>query len=297
MTDLTSPSALFHVDVEAVATIVRDVASQEIMPRWRRLAEHEITQKSGPRDLVTVADRAAEAALARRLTSQYPGSRVVGEETFAASPDCLTLLQSMDPVWVIDPIDGTYAFAHGDPGFGVMVALVQAGELLAAWIHQPVDDTMTLGERGGGVEHVARDGARTAAVHVHDRLVADMTGIVSSGISLEPSRSETRFSSIRQHVCPARDYPLILRGVADFTAYNKNLPWDHLAGAMLLAEAGYVVAKFDGTPYQPGDMTGGILSAPSRRAWQEIREHLIGADRTMPSSPPSPFWRSTPRRE
>ncbi len=289
MADLTPPRRFLQVDIEEVAAIVHDVAREEILPRWRGLAEHEIIQKSGPRDLVTVADQAAEAALARRLTSEYPGTYVVGEETVARSPDRLSLLRSAAPVWVIDPIDGTYAFAHGEPEFGVMLALVQAGELLAAWIHEPVDGGMTLGERGASVQHVATDGSRTTSLRANDRPVPEMTGIVSGGIVLEPGGSVIRaekarhFRDLRHHACPARDYPRVLRGEADFAAYSKCLPWDHLAGAMLLSEAGYVVAKFDGSPYAVGDMTGGVLCAQSRRAWEEIRERLSRSEGRSPA--------------
>ena len=57
------------IDEQLVARVekaVRAAADDEVMPRWRRLAAHEVTVKAGPHDLVTVADRAAE----RRLTEE-----------------------------------------------------------------------------------------------------------------------------------------------------------------------------------------------------------------------------------
>ena len=56
------------------------------MPRWRQLAEHEVVEKSGPHDLVTVADQRAEEQLTRGLAALLPGSVVVGEEAVHAKP-------------------------------------------------------------------------------------------------------------------------------------------------------------------------------------------------------------------
>jgi len=41
-------------------------------------------------------------------------------------------------------------------------------------------------------------------------------------------------------------------------------------------EAGGYTAKFDGTPYRPGDLTGGILSAPDKDSWKMLRREIVG---------------------
>ena len=68
------------VTTTALVERVRDVARTEIMPQFRRLSPGDIDAKSGPDDLVTVADRAAEAALAAALVPLFPGAEMVGEE-------------------------------------------------------------------------------------------------------------------------------------------------------------------------------------------------------------------------
>jgi len=55
------------------------------------------------------------------------------------------------------------------------------------------------------------------------------------------------------------------------------MPWDHLAGVLAHQEAGGYTAKFDGTPYRPGETTGGIISAPDEESWRVIRREIIGA--------------------
>src|SRR4029079_12529606 len=104
---------------------IRKAAAQEIVPRWRRLAEHEVDQKAGPHDLVTAADRRAELYLTEALAALLPGSVVVGEEAVHANPASYEAIKGEAPVWIVDPVDGTRYFVHGDPGFGTLVTLVQ----------------------------------------------------------------------------------------------------------------------------------------------------------------------------
>src|SRR5258706_1538626 len=111
------------IDVERVDRIIREVARTEIVPRFRMLRAGDIREKS-PGNLVTAADMASEAALTRRLGEILPGAVVLGEEAAAEDEGLFGLLAGDAPVWIIDPVDGTINFAHGRPGFAVIVALV-----------------------------------------------------------------------------------------------------------------------------------------------------------------------------
>ena len=106
------------------------------------------------------SDRATEVVLTRRLAEALPGSQVVGEEAAHADPQVLTRLENAGPTWVIDPIDGTSAFAKGSDEYAVMVGLVDDGALIAGFIYQPVADVLLLGEHGGGVWLWDRSGRR-----------------------------------------------------------------------------------------------------------------------------------------
>lgn len=118
-------------EISEVEAIIREVARTEILPRFGRLTAADISEKN-PGDLVTVADRAAEEALTRRLTGLLPGSLVVGEEAVAGDPGVLARLAGPEPVWIIDPIDGTHNYATDNPRFTTLVALAQGGRLLAS---------------------------------------------------------------------------------------------------------------------------------------------------------------------
>ena len=68
----------------ALINLVRRAARTEVLPRFRSVSRAEATAKTGPRDLVTEADHAAEAMIARGLQRLFPHALIVGEEAVAA---------------------------------------------------------------------------------------------------------------------------------------------------------------------------------------------------------------------
>jgi fructose-1,6-bisphosphatase/inositol monophosphatase family enzyme len=71
----------------ALVNLVRRAARTEILPRFRSATRIAATAKTGPRDLVTEADHAAEAMIARGLQRLFPHALIVGEEAVAARPE------------------------------------------------------------------------------------------------------------------------------------------------------------------------------------------------------------------
>src|SRR5260370_28988248 len=112
------------VDSEKVRRLIAEVADAEVMPRFEKLETGDISEKS-PGDFVTIADVASERRLTPALRDLLPGSLVVGEEAVAADPAVLDLLAGDDPVWGVDPVDGTANFAARTPIFAIMVGRVQ----------------------------------------------------------------------------------------------------------------------------------------------------------------------------
>ncbi len=272
---------MVSVDIERVAAIIRQAAADEAMPRWRNLGHGDIVEKAGPDDLVTVADRAVEVVLARQLTALLPGSKVVGEEGVHADPRGLALFQSDDPIWVIDPIDGTSAFAKGSPDFAVMAGLVQQGSLLAGWIYAPVTGDFVCGGRNDGVWRSSGGAFQRLASPTRPAGLSGMRGI--TGRRMMPAERQQRidaatgqFAGIDGATCAGLEYPRLLSGQAHFALYNKSEPWDHLPGLALAAAQGMHFAKHDGTPYRPGDNSGGLLIAPDQDSWTAIRRILLG---------------------
>lgn len=258
-------------DPDRVAAIVREVAAAEIVPRFRALAAADIREK-GPGDLVTIADEAAERVLTRRLSDLLPGSLVVGEEACAADPAIMSRLTSGDdPVWIIDPVDGTGNFANGRPVFGVLLALAVGGRTRAGWIYDPLGDRMVTTQAGEGAW---MGGERLRALPGGP--LSTLRGSLST--KFFPPAEKKRLEALRPHFagtyrlfCAAHEYLNLLTGRGQFALYNRTMPWDHAAGALAYAEAGGHVARWDGAPYGPGDVTGGILMAGDRDTWIDLR--------------------------
>ncbi|WAU84126.1 fructose-bisphosphatase class II [Streptomyces sp. Qhu-G9] len=238
-----------------VEEAVRRAAAAEIMPRFRQLAAHEVDQKSGPHDLVTDADRKAEEYLTEVLVKMLPGSVVVGEEAVHANPMTYEALQGEAPVWIVDPVDGTRQFVHGDPGFCTLVALARGGVLLASWTYAPVRDQLAVAVRGRGAlldGEPLRAGApapgrdlEVATSHpdyTTDDQKRALLGLRTEGVSPRPCGSA------------GLEYLAVARGELDATAFSWEAAWDHAAGLLLVEEAGGAHLTLAGEPFR---ITGG----------------------------------------
>ena len=278
MPDSTAPPNPVSVSIDAVTDILRETAAVEILPRFRALADHEVREKAGG-ELVTVADEAAEARIERRLRDLLPGSRVIGEEAAAVDPRVLDRLDDPEPVWVIDPIDGTGNFARGKPTFAVMVALVRDGKAVAGWIHDPMTDRTAVAERGGG----AWLGDRRLQI-VPPRDPADLRGPLHAGQFATPEMARhvaarrKRVGAVRSLRCAGHEYlRLTVSGEIHFALFTKLMPWDHAPGTLILREAGGVARTLDGAPYEARSYRHrGLLLAPDAATWAYLYEALFG---------------------
>ncbi|MEU9900186.1 inositol monophosphatase family protein [Streptomyces phaeochromogenes] len=239
-------------DVEAA---VRTAAATEIMPRFRQLAAHEIDEKTGPHDLVTDADRKAEEYLTEALVKLLPGSVVVGEEAVHANPATYEAIKGEAPVWIVDPVDGTRQFVHGDPGFCTLVALAHRGVLLASWTYAPARDQLAVAVRGRGA---LLDGEPLRA------------GSPAPGRDLEVATSHPDYTTddqkrallglwtegVSPRACGSAglEYLAVARGELDATAFSWEAAWDHAAGLLLVEEAGGAHLTLAGEPFR---ITGG----------------------------------------
>jgi fructose-1,6-bisphosphatase/inositol monophosphatase family enzyme len=265
-----------RIDLEPVARHLAEVAAEEIMPRFGRLAADDVQEKM-PGDLVTAADTAVEKRLTPILLDCVMGSLVVGEEATAADPRVIERLRGDDPVWVIDPVDGTLNFAAGIPIFGVMVALIRKGEVLAGWIHDPLRERTLMAEAGGGT-HV--DGNRVRVAKGAD--VKRMSGSLSfhTGPREQAAvlgRNADKPASLVTLRCAAADYFNLAEGRTHFALFNRTWPWDHAPGWLLHKEAGGCGRFLDGRAYDPLDVHGRLFLAPDEASWRLLKETLWAA--------------------
>jgi fructose-1,6-bisphosphatase/inositol monophosphatase family enzyme len=267
-------------EIDSVLALLRAVSAAEIMPRFKHLAGADVRTKSGPLDPVTVADEAAERALTAGLRALFPEMDVIGEESVAKNPDMLKRLQAPGKVWVIDPIDGTANYASDLPLFGVMLALVEADEVLAGFIHDPVCDDTAVAIKGEGAWMLAPDGTRKA-LHVAEPVpVSQMTGSISWRYMKQPLRAHVmsrldRLAGVTDYRCSAHQYRMLSAGHCHMQMFRRLFPWDHAAGFLIHREAGGYARRFDGSEYRPSEIEGGLLLAPDAQSWKALEEALL----------------------
>lgn len=264
------------VNLNDVDQIIRAIGASEIAPRFRKLAAGDVEMK-GVNDPVTVADKETEHRLTEALTAHMPGSVVVGEETFAKDQSIMSRLDGDDPVWIIDPIDGTRNFVEGKPEFATMVALVKKREPVASWIHDPISGDTVMAEKGSGVW---LRGKRLRLAAGTD--MAGTVGLVGARVkkfitdaALMPVNP--RMPQIVIGSCACFDYPRLFTGDvsfadstqtrAGFLFYLHTNAWDHVPGMLLAHEAGAYSADWAGNPYDMKQPRAGLLYAPDRDAW------------------------------
>jgi len=271
-----------------VISLLAVVAREIVMPRYRTLQSSDISEKS-PGETVTIVDHEAEAALHEGLAELLPGARIVGEEAASDDPG---LLDHLDKglVWLIDPVDGTSNFSVGKPPFGIMIALVSDGQPIAAWLYDPLMRRLCRAEQGRGafindlaVRVTTCNGRPTASLATQFMTAEMRFGIENAfakAFDLEPIPR-----------CAAEHYPRLVLGRNQLALFQRTLPWDHVAGALFLTEAGGYVARWDGSPYRIGDGKIGILAASHENSWKSALDIMRVID--LPDDMPIPFQTAT----
>jgi fructose-1,6-bisphosphatase/inositol monophosphatase family enzyme len=262
-----------HRLYDPVTALMREVAAEIILPRFRTLAAHEITAKS-PGDLVTIADHESEARLSERLQALLPGSHVIGEEAVAAVPELLDGITD-GLVWIIDPLDGTMNFTEGKSPFAVMIGLLANGEAEAGWILDAVT---------GRICHAARgQGAFVNGERIHARPTGNTLPVAAIATYFLPPdrkadierRAEGNIELVAIPRCAGEQYPRLALGQNDIALFERTHPWDHVPGGLLLEEAGGKLARPDGSPYRVGIPGKGLIGAASPELWDQAARILI----------------------
>jgi myo-inositol-1(or 4)-monophosphatase len=196
-------------------------------------------------DLVTEVDRLCEAAILDVIRTRFPGHDIVTEET------PLERTGSREQ-WFVDPLDGTTNFAHGYPVFCSSVAMALDGDLLAAAVYDPLRDELFTAERGAG----AHLNGRRLRVSMSSTLESSLL-VTGFPYDLErdlagPLRLFNRLMAharaIRRDGAAALDLCYVGAGRVDGFWELRLQPWDVMAGALVIEEAGGRVSRFDGSP-------------------------------------------------
>jgi fructose-1,6-bisphosphatase/inositol monophosphatase family enzyme len=235
----------------AVAAVRR--AGELLLPGFG--AAHAVQRKSdASADLVSAADREAEAAVVELLRDARPDDGLLGEEGARASAE---------RTWVVDALDGTFNYVSGVPHWCAAVALVDGDGPLASAVYDPVSGELFSAARREGARRERGSPAQPRAGEE-----AHLPGSGAGGLRVRTGRpldqalistfADPRVMTsdallalacagiLRTGGAGSLDLAWIAAGRVDAWIQHDPAPWDWLPGSLLVREAGGRADVFDG---------------------------------------------------
>ena len=220
-------------------------------------------------NLVTEADFAAQEVIHNFLKGRYPQHGFHGEEG-------LNEVRPDSPYrWVVDPLDGTTNYVHGFPYFAVSIGLEFEGRLVVGAIYDPTRDEMFLAARGSGATLNRRPLHKSDVTELGQAMV-----VASLPVATHPDDiAVKRFLRMLPHAqtvqrtgSAALNLAYVAAGRLDAFWSTSLKPWDMAAGVVLVEEAGGLVTRVDGGPFQLEEPN--LLATNGSGIHQELMRHL-----------------------
>ena len=221
--------------VEARALAI-DAARQAgaLLLELRRSPAAGVRSKSSVTDLVSDADEKAESAIVAAIRKKRPDDAIVAEEGSGVRG-------TSGVSWYVDPLDGTINYLYGIPHWSVSICCADAAGALAGVVFDPSRDELLSSARGGGAHLGDRPLRVTDKGDLASALVATGFGYVApqraiQGRIIANVIGEVR--DVRRFGSAALDLSYVAAGRYDAYFESVDKPWDWMAGAMLVREAG-----------------------------------------------------------
>lgn len=259
-----------HLFVEAAAAAAR--AGGRVLMEARR--DLRVSHKAGRADLVTSADVGSQRAVVGVLRQAFPDHAVVGEEGTVGDP-------TAEHVWYVDPLDGTTNYVHGLPLFGVSVALRSQGRTACGVVYDPLHDELYEAAAGGGARCNGETLSVSSTARLEGSLVCAMAQssdpAVIAQFALLYETIMKRAQGVRHLGSPSLVLCAVAAGRLDAYVERSMDPWDILAGALVVREAGGRVSRFDGSPRDSVEQLD--VAASNGAIHDELVAALAEADR------------------
>src|SRR5258706_5508871 len=212
-------------------------------------------------DFVTQVDKAAESAIIDIIRQAYPDHAVLGEESGSIEGrNPSGTLSKAEYRWIIDPLDGTTNFIHGYPQYCVSIALQHRGAIEHGVIYDPAKNELFTASKGRGAFLDDRRIRVTKCANLKDALVG--TGFPYKELPRldlycrQLKELMINASGVRRAGSAALDLAYVAAGRLDAFWELGLAPWDVAAGALMVQEAGGLVAGLTGEQdyLQSGDV-------------------------------------------
>lgn len=253
------------IDFDRVTALIRQ--TKPLLLDSRKAAE--ITEK-GRADYVTAVDLSVQSFLVDKLEALVPGIQFVCEEGEPSRVDW------DQPVWILDPVDGTTNLIHDFHASAVSLGLWNGSAMEYGCVYNPFREELYRAERGrGAFLNGERIHVSTAGTLAHSVVVVGTAPWDKSRADQVFRTIEEIFQScedIRRTGSAALDCCSVACGRAEgFFEYDLK-PWDYAAGSLLVEEAGGRFTDLEGRGFRPDHRAD--LIATNGRIHQELVDCL-----------------------
>ena len=190
------------------------------------------TQVKSDGSFVTIADREAEAYIRREIERRFPDDAVLGEEEGEKQG-------ATGRRWIVDPIDGTFAFVHGVPFYGVLIAIEQQGQPLVGVVNIPALQEIVYAAKGLGCFFNRTTATVSATEKLQDALLLCTDFNSCSRYGFGPAASELQACVRTSRTWgDCYGYVLVATGRADIMLDPVMNLWDCAPLLPIVEEAG-----------------------------------------------------------
>lgn len=215
----------------------------EYIAQERTRFSTERVQRKHAHDYVSYVDKQSEQLIVSSLQQLLPEAGYITEEgsaDYADEPFC----------WVVDPLDGTTNFIHHYAPYCVSIALCQRDTILSGVVYDVTTGHCYHAWKGGGAW---RD---QAPLHVTANTIDDALLCLQLPYNSEAYKPVIqklinslygRVASIRMIGSAAMALCYVAEGSLDGYAENYIGLWDHMAGSLIVSEAGGRLTDYAGS--------------------------------------------------
>ena len=226
-------------DIEKIIQIIKKIAKQEVLPYFANIER----QYKSDGSVVTQVDHDMQQGITFQLNKLYPEILMLAEEMSHAEQQAV--IESGEPFWCLDPLDGTNNFAAGIPYFSVSMALIIDKKVSLGIVYDPVrDELFSATDQGANLNGVQ--------IKLNDSglLLKQSIGIIdlkrlqkSLAVKLV---TDAPYSSQRSFGSVALDWCWLAMKRGHVYLHGQSNLWDYVAGHYIFKIAGGHSSTLDG---------------------------------------------------
>lgn len=236
----------------------------EIMRKYFLAEDLGLTIK-GDDSPVTLADTKVNSLVISRVKQRFPDHGVLGEEE--------SFNIDSKKLWIVDPVDGTSAFARGVAGWVFSLAYCEDGQPKVAVVFDPILERLMFAADGLGAFENSRqlkiakkddNGTKDIAIW----LAGGLKGVALKDPTIDGrvwSELNRKFKAFPADLPIAHAIALVGTGRIDASLTSVKNPWDVAAGGYIASMAGARVTDLFGNRIERWDkeVIGIIAAEPS----------------------------------